>query len=181
MTTAQTVITAEELAQMPEDVRYELVQGELTAMAPVGGEHGGFVINLGTLLRIWVQQGVGGYVGTEAGFILARNPDTVRAPDVCYVHPNRIPSTGIPRGYWAIPPDLAVEVVSPSESADDVYAKVHDYLAAGTPLVWVLYPSRRVVIAYTPDGLARTFHVGDELRNDAVLSGFRCKVAEVFG
>jgi len=76
----------------------------------------------------------------EAGYRLARNPDTVRAPDVSFVSRERIPADGVPEGFWNIAPDLAVEVISPSEQPDDVQDNVIDYLAVGTRIVWVIYP-----------------------------------------
>lgn len=180
MTIAQSPVTAEQLAQMPEDMRYELVRGELVAMNPVGGEHALVVGRLVTRLSIWAYSGPGGFVGPEAGFTLARNLDTTRAANVAYIRAERIPPTGVPKSYWTIPPDLAVEVVSPTETATEVYEKVQDYLVAGTPLVWVVYPSRRDVVAHTPDGNAHTYTVVDRLENVAVLPGFSCSVAELF-
>lgn len=180
MTTAQTLITAEQLEHMPEDMRYELVRGELVEMSPVGGEHAFVVGKLVIRLGVWAYTGSGGFVGPEAGWTLARDPDTTRAADVAYVRAERIPPTGVPRGFWNIPPDLAVEVVSPSESATEVYDKVQDYLAAGTPLVWVVYPSKQDIVAHTPDGKARTFTATDQLEDETVLPGFSCLVAELF-
>jgi Uma2 family endonuclease len=121
-----------------------------------------------------------GCVGVESGFILGRNPDTVRSPDVFYVRAERIPTTGIPEGFWEVPPDLAVEVVSPSESAADVRDKVRDYLSAGTQLVWIIYPRSREVMVHTPDGLAKTYSEGDELAGFEVLPNFTCVVASLF-
>ena len=121
-----------------------------------------------------------GYVGVEADYVLAHDPDTVRGPDVSYVRADHIPAFGVPEGFWTLPPDLAVEIVSPSETADEVRAKVRDFLAAGTPLVWTIYPRTREVIVHTPDGLARTYSREDVLADPDVLPGFSCSVAELF-
>jgi len=129
-----------------------------------------------------IDQLMTGYAGVESGFVLARKPDTVRAPDVYYVRADRMLSSGAPRNFWTTAPDLAVEIVSPSETADEVRDKVRDYLAAGTPLVWVVYPRSKEVLVHTPDGLARTVSGSDAVLEDvAVLPGFSCSVADLFG
>lgn len=174
-------LTAHEFAQLPADgIRRELVRGEIIELMPPGGRHGGIAALLAMLLRLWVQRTGGGYVGGEAGFVVDHDPDTVRGPDVSYVQAERIPATGVPEGFWNLAPDLAVEIVSPNETADEVRAKVHDLLAAGTPLVWVIYPRTQEVVAHTRDGLARTYGATDTLENMDVLPGFSCAVAELF-
>ena len=119
-------------------------------------------------------------MGVESGFVLGRNPDTVRGPDVFYVRPARIPAGGIPEAFWEFAPDLAVEVVSPTETAEEIREKVRDYLAAGTPLVWVIYPRAQEIVVHTSDGIARTLGVADTLGAPDVLPGFSCVVSELF-
>jgi Uma2 family endonuclease len=104
----------------------------------------------------------------------------VRGPDVSYVRADRIPATGIPEGFWNLAPDLAVEVVSPNETAEDVREKVRDFLSAGTTLVWTVYPRTREVIVHTPDGFARTFGPGEVIEFPDLLPEFTCNVAELF-
>lgn len=175
------LVTAADLWRLhPPAQRCELVRGVLVERLPPGGQHGAIAVALAMLLRLWTRSTSGGYVGVEAGFILARGPDTVRGPDVSYVRVERLPAAGVPEGFWDIAPDLAVEVVSPSETADEVREKVRDFLAAGTPLVWTMYPRTREVIAHTPDGIARTFAAGDTLSFPDVLPGFSCTVDELF-
>jgi Uma2 family endonuclease len=177
---AQSLLTAEEFGQLPEDgARRELVRGEVIESMPPGGVHGAIAVALATMLRAWVGA-TGGYVGVEAGYVLARNPDTVRGPDVSYVRADRIPPGGVPEAFWPMAPDLAVEIVSPGETADEVRAKVRDYLAAGTPLVWTIYPRTREVVVHTSDGLARAYSDSDVIEHPDVLPGFTCPVAELF-
>ena len=83
-------------------------------------------MRLGARLETWARSGPGGVVGVESGFVLLRDPDTVRGPDVFYVQAGRVPEGGIPEAFWEIAPDLAVEVVSPSESAEEVSEKVNE-------------------------------------------------------
>jgi len=181
-TSTATLLTAADLWQMPEGpTRRELVRGELHETMPPGALHAIIAARLSRKLLDWAENGPRGEVGVEAGFILARDPDTVRAPDVAYVSAARIPAGGIPEGFWPLAPDLAVEIVSPGESADAVRAKVADYLEAGARLVWLVYPRRREVLAHTPDGLIRTAQAADTLADAEVLPGFACPVAMLFG
>jgi Uma2 family endonuclease len=130
-------------------------------------------------LQTWTASGPGGCVGIESGFVLHREPDTVRGPDVFYVRAERIPASGIPEAFWELAPDMAVEIVSPSDSAAEIRDKVRDYLTAGTRLVWVMYPRTQEVIVHTPDGLARTYSRDDVLGEFDILPGFTCAVAEL--
>lgn len=174
-------MTAEAFAQLPDaGNNLELIKGEVIETMPPGGQHGAIAGTILFLLRLWMRQGAAGYGSVESGYLLSRHPDTVRGPDVSYVRAERIPAEGIPEGFWHLAPDLAVEVVSPSETAEEVREKVRDFLAAGTPLVWIVYPRSREVIVHTPDGLARTYASGDTLEFPEVLPGFRCVVAEIF-
>jgi Uma2 family endonuclease len=174
-------ITFEEFAAMPEGLaRRVLVRGEVIENMPPGGVHGSIAVEMATWLKLWSREHSTGYVGVESGFVLERNPDTVRAPDVSFVQIERIPASGIPEGFWQLAPDLAVEVVSPSESAEDVREKVRDYLRAGTPLVWVIYPRTRELIEHTNDGLARSRSGSDVLENATILPGFSCRVETLF-
>jgi Uma2 family endonuclease len=175
------LLTAHEFWRMPAaGARRELVRGEVVESMPPGAQHGSIAVLLAMLLRMWTQHSGGGYVGVEAGYVLGHHPDTVRGPDVSYVHIDRIPPGGIPEGFWDLAPDLAIEIVSPSETADEVRQKVRDFLAAGTPLVWTIYPRTREVVVHTADGLARTYTGNMVLQDPAVLPGFSCTVAELF-
>lgn len=181
MSTATQLITTEEFAALPSSRHQELVRGEVVDLMPPGGLHGQIAITVGMLLKLWARQGSGGIVGAESGFIIEQQPDTVRSPDVYYVRPERVPEHGVPEGFWPIAPDLAVEIVSPSDTADEVRAKVSEYLAAGTTEVWVVYPRRRELVAHTPDGFARTYGPEATLTSTELLPGFSLAVKELFG
>jgi Uma2 family endonuclease len=180
MSTATRLITAEEFFAMPGSRRQELVRGEVVDVMPPGGVHGRIALRVGKLIDRWAEQGPGGVVGVESGFIVDQGPDTVRGPDVYYVRAERVPEGGVPDGFWRIPPDLAVEVVSPGDTAEEVRNKVREYLNAGTGTVWVVYPSTREVIVHTPDGLARAFGPEATLVSPDLLPGFSCPVQELF-
>jgi Uma2 family endonuclease len=177
---AQRLMTAEEFSRLPGSEHKELVRGEVFESIPLSKEHGKIALAIGSLLRPWVKQGAGGQVGVESGFILSPGTSTVRAPDVHYVSDGRIGSDNESSAFWTVAPDLAVEVVSPSETAQEVREKVREFLAVGTPLVWTVYPRTGEVIAHTADGLARTYSADDVLEHPDVLPGFSCKVAELF-
>ena len=175
-------MTVEEFWNLPGDGKWQsLVRGEVIEEVRPGALHGVVASRVVVRLNAWATTGPGGIVGVESGFVLSRHPDTVRGPDIYYVAPDHVPDTGVPEAFWSAAPDLAVEVISPSEKVGDVREKVRDYLAAGTSLVWVVYPRTREVMVHTPDGLARTYGEEDVLEGFERLPGFRCAVSELFG
>jgi Uma2 family endonuclease len=182
MSTTTQTMTADELFQMPDDgFRYELVKGELRKMSPAGTEHGAIIFNLSILIGQYLKaNNLGQGFGAETGFKIASDPDTVRAADIAFVRSERIPGTGIPKNFWQIAPDLAVEVLSPGDTFDEVYGKVEDWLAAGTRAVWIVSPKRRNVTVYHSLADVKTYSENDELKGGDVVPGFRCKVAEIF-
>lgn len=173
-----------ELSHQPEnrDKHLELIEGEIYAMPPAGGEHGGITLDLGAVIRSHVKAHALGYTtAAETGYILYKNPngrDTVVAPDVGFISKERLPD-GLPKSYIPLPPDLAVEVVSPGDSADEIDQKVVLYLRYGTRLVWVWYPKTKTVIAHTPTSVQR-LDVDDTLDGSDVLPGFKLTVREIF-
>jgi Uma2 family endonuclease len=176
-------MTAEELLALPTGMgrRYELVQGELKTMSPAGSRHGQIALRLGALLQQFVRShGMGAVVGAETGFILRRNPDTVRAPDAAFIAQARIPSGGLPAEYFPGAPDLAIEVVSPSDGAAEIEHKVNEYLAAGTQQVWLVYPEDRTVYVCGTQEKALRLTVASHLDGGTVLPGFTCPVSELF-
>ena len=180
--TPQALITADDLLRLPDDGwRYELVAGELLQMPPSGFLHGTVAMNIGSLLHQHVTKYDLGVVCTaDVGFKLQQNPDTVRAPDVAFVAKERIPAAGKPEGFWPGAPDLAVEVVSPSDRFTEVLEKVEEYLAAGTRLVWVALPRIRAILVCHPSGEIKMLREDDELNGEDVLPGFSCRVKEIF-
>jgi Uma2 family endonuclease len=176
-------MTADELLGLPDNgKRYELIAGELHEMAPAGGEHGFISGRTVRRLSAFLDQHpeVGGEVFiAEPGYRLARDPDTVRAPDIAYVIESRLEEAWGP-GYANMAPDLIVEVVSPSDTAGEVQRKVDEWLAAGSTLVWVLYPATRSVMVYRADGPVSLLHADDTLHGEPVLPGFSCRVGDLF-
>jgi Uma2 family endonuclease len=150
-------------------------------MAPTGFDHSAIVMTFGAILTTFVKtHHLGIVVGGEAGFVLARNPDVVRAVDIGFVAASRIPASGRPVKYWEGCPDLAVEVISPNDKLEEVEEKVDDYLNAGTRLVWVLNPRRRTVTVYRSGRNPVVLRANDTLEGEDVLPNFQCVVAEIF-
>jgi len=177
------LMTAEELLRLPAPgtgERYELVKGVLVTMSPPGVVHGSFASRLASRLRPFADSHALGEVLVETGFRLERDPDTVLAPDVSFVFADRIPSAGLPEGYFPGAPDLAVEIVSPGDLDEEVQAKVDAYLQAGSKLVWVLRPKRRTVTVHHPDGTARSLGVTAALSGEEVLPDFALPLRELF-
>jgi Uma2 family endonuclease len=172
------LMTADELLQMPHDGRrYELVKGELKEMSPAGPQHGRVANNIAFLITQYVKEkNLGAVYAAETGFKLKEKPDTVRAADAAFVAKERIPAEGEPTGYWAIAPDLVVEVVSPSDSAQAIQAKVAEWLAAGCGLVWVVYPETQTVMEYRSSSTIRVLSTQEALDGGEVLPGFTSPV-----
>lgn len=178
-------MTVEDLYEIPEDdgLKHELQAGVLVSEPLPGFRHGRVACAMGELLRRHVRSRSLGVVLTcDTGFVLARSPDTLRGPDVAFVKKERVPSVEKEARAFEGPPDLAVEVLSPSNTPAVVHAKIADYLAAGTLLVWVIDPDpdRETVTAYRSLLSPRVYSGDDDLDGEDVVPGFRISVAEVF-
>jgi Uma2 family endonuclease len=123
---------------------------------------------------------LGRVFGAETGFRIARDPDTVRAPDLAFVSHSRLPAGRSPDGYLDLAPDLVVEIVSPSDRAQDVQEKMQDWMQAGSRLGWLFYPARQPVAVYRSATEVHLLGPDDELDGGDVLPGFRCPVRDFF-
>jgi Uma2 family endonuclease len=181
-TVASKLVTAEEFMKMPEPTdgsKQELVRGVIVTMPPPKGRHGVCCSKVNRLLGNHVAAKRLGHVTcNDTGFILQRNPDTVRGPDAAFWSVQRVPE--VPDGYFEVPPDLAVEVVSPDDSHTRVQEKVRNYLKHGVRMVWVVDPDLRIVTVYRSSELARTFEETETITGEDVLPEFSCRVAEMF-
>lgn len=179
-----TRLTAQDLWRLGEgDVRRELVDGAVIEMAPVGGVHGELTLRIGRRLAEHVERHGGGRVVVgEVGFVLhlPQDPERVRAPDVAFISTQRLPEGQLPNTFVLGAPDLAVEVLSPSDNPVDVQQKVRDYLDAGSRLVWVVAPQAKTATVYRADGSARLLREQDALDGETVLPGLTIPLAELF-
>ncbi|HEX3315912.1 MAG TPA: Uma2 family endonuclease [Gemmataceae bacterium] len=182
MSTASTtnLTTADEFFSLPNDgQRRELVRGEVRTMTPPGYDHGDVTLALGEVLRRHVREHQLGKALAEIGFIIAHDPDTVLAPDLAFVRKERVPVRGNPK-FFDGPPDLAVEVVSPNDTVNEVEDKVLDWIEAGASMVWVVNPKHRRVTVHRSLTDVVVLHENDVLEGDPVVAGFRCQVRELF-
>jgi Uma2 family endonuclease len=175
------LVTAEELEHFPsDDNRFELVEGRLIPMSPVSFEHGRVVLRIGFLLARYLEDRPVGAVVAEVGFTLARNPDTVRAPDIAFIRTDRVPARDA-RGFFEGPPDVAIEVLSPDDREAEIREKVAEYLARGAPLVVVIDPEDRIVTTFQPNGPQVILRKADDLLDlSDVIPGFSCRLREIF-
>jgi len=178
----QQLLTAEEFMKLPDPADgslQELVQGVVVTIPPPKGRHGVCCLRVGRLVGNFVDQHKLGHTASnDAGVILRRGPDTVRGPDIAYYSRTRVPE--VPDGYFEVPPDLVIEVVSPDDQHSKVQAKVRQYLKAGVAMVWLVDPDLRIVTAYRPGDRMRTSEEADTLDGEDVLPGFSCQVADLF-
>ncbi len=180
--TATQIFTAEQLLQMPKDgYRYELIEGALIKMSPAGSKHGQVALTVAGLLWQHVRAHKLGVVfAAETGYKIASNPDTVLAPDASFLRQAEIDRLGETEKFWPGAPDLAVEVVSPNDTAREVREKVAAWLAAGTQMVWVVDARKHTITVHRKQADVAVLTGNDVLDGADVVPGFNCKVAEVF-
>lgn len=175
------LVSAEELLDMPDDgLRRELVDGVVRASPPRGVIHGRIAADLLWYVADHVEDDALGAVFTaETGFRIARDPDTVRAPDVAFVRADRAAQADVP-GFPDLAPDLVAEVVSPGDRATEVTSKALAWLDAGVRPVWVVDRPTRSVTVHSP-GSTRVLREHDVLDGGDVLPGFALPLARLWG
>ena len=180
--TTEKLLTADDLFRLDsQDVRGELIRGTLCKTMPTGVRHGQVVVNLTILLGGLIKpRRLGWVLASDVGFLLERDPDTVREPDVAFISARKLPLDAEVAGYFEGAPDLAVEVVSPSDSPQDVYHKARMWISFGVPLVWVVNPETRTIEIHRPGQRLLTLVEDDTLDGDTVLPGFTCAVRDLF-
>ena len=177
MVTAVKLITADELLLMPKEDgrRYELLRGVLVEKMPTGDPHGDTVSRIDRALDNYAdEKDYGASRAGEPGYRLERDPDTVRAPDVAWIAPGRIPPGT--QGYPELAPDLAVEVKSPRNSYPELAAKAAMWLSYGARQVWVADPERATITVYRLYQEPVTLTEDDILEGGELLPGFAVPV-----
>ena len=186
MGTTTRLITADELLTMPHregrnDIRLHLIRGELKKMAPTGGTHGILCARLGAALNNFVESNQLGFVfGAETGFVMERDPDTVLGIDVAFVSSERMKAVENLEKFVPFAPDLAAEVLSPSNTVNEIDEKIAFYFAAGARAVWIVNPKRRTVAVYSSPYEVRILSERDTLGGGDVLPGFSHELSKLF-
>lgn len=176
------MLTLEEYEGLPADDLYrdELSHGFLVREPTPGAEHSRMMVTISYLLMRYVDAHPGcGAVYAEGGFLLSERPPTVRAPDVAYVRAERVPNHYF-RGYFKGAPDLAIEILSPSNRPGAMLHKVAQFLEAGAIAVWVVDPETRTVVIHEQTALPCIMHEDDVLDGGELLPGLRLQVKSLF-
>jgi len=170
-----TVKDLETLQAQHPDYQLELVDGKIIIMSPSGYESDEVAFRVGGKLWNWVEpQKLGRITGSSAGFSLANT----RAPDVSFIRAERLPRS--PRGYATIPPDLMVEVKSPTDSVDELRNKIDEFLAQGTVVGILVNPENRTVEIRRPNQVPVVLQDGDVLTVPDLLPGWEVPITELW-
>jgi Uma2 family endonuclease len=181
MATQTRLVSADQFFAMPDDgFSHELVRGEVITMSLPGGRHGKIASRIVRLLGNYTDPRNLGDVYPEVGFLIERNPDTVRGPDVAVVAREKLSRIVDHTKFIPFAPDLAVEVVSPNDRAVEVQEKAEMWIEHGARLVWVVDPKSETVTVHRPGAEPRTLSGDDPLDGEGVIPGFRCRAADCF-
>lgn len=175
-------MSAEQLFQAPDSGnRVELVKGVLIVMSPAGSEHGRIASRILVRLGSYVEANdLGETFAAETGFLVEKNPDTVRAPDAAYVSHQKLNEADPTSSYLALAPDLVVEVVSPNDSSSDVEGKAEQWLSAGSQIVLVADPKNETLRVYRSKSEIQVLHSGETFASGEVCKNWQLPVNEVF-
>jgi Uma2 family endonuclease len=175
------VWTDEEFMALPDDGnRYELVDGEVVDMGNSGMEHGNISAYLCGLIELYVRpKKLGVTCDSSTAFTLKSG--NKRSPDVSFVSKERLQGLRrLPKGFFQGAPNLAVEVISPSNTFEEIHTKLVEYFDNGCQLAWVINPDERSVVVYRQPQPERLLKLTDNLDGEDVIPGFTFPVAELF-
>jgi Uma2 family endonuclease len=173
------LLTVEEFWRLYADKPYELVRGEVVEIMPGVYSHGSVSSRAASKLGDFVDEHkLGDVVGAETGFRLSAT--TLHAPDAAFISSAKLAQITEPDKFLPFPPDLAVEVVSPGDTATEIQDKVNLYLDAGTLIVWVMYPDLQQVLVHRSDRTAKTISHDGFLDGEDVLPGLKIALSDLF-
>ncbi len=174
--------TAEEFLALPDAEGYELVDGTLVERKTMGAPESRVAVRIGYKFEAYCDANpdAGWVLESETAYQCFPSADTLRRPDVSFIRSEHYPEGKLPKGSLRVPPDLCVEVISPTNTAGAVEVKVQLYLSAGVQLVWVVFPETRSVHARRPDGSATIYNEQQDITAEGILPGFMCPVREFF-
>ncbi|HLJ46840.1 MAG TPA: Uma2 family endonuclease [Bryobacteraceae bacterium] len=175
----KTLLSIQEFGRLPDDdMQHELDEGELIAIPPAKSSHNTILVRLLRILQSFEQR-IAGEARPEAGFLLVKNPPTIRQPDVAFVLQPQLDEAQEDE-YFQGAPALAVEVVSRSDDFRTLDRKVEQYLAAGARLVWIVMPEDHRIRIYRGDGTSSVLHETDSLDAPELLPGWSMPVSRIF-
>jgi Uma2 family endonuclease len=176
-----TLSTPEDLLDLPDQGRYELIDGHLVERK-MGATSSYTATNALILLGHFVLSNDLGLVfQSDCGYqIFAADPGRVRFADASFIRRGRLPEERPPQGHCRLSPDLVIEAVSPHDTASELEAKIVQWFDAGVRLVWVLYPEAQRIQVHRPDGTVTKLQRADQLVGEDVVPGFQCQVTEIF-
>lgn len=171
--------TAETFFYSPLSKNHELVNGKIVKIMPAGALHGIITNRLNRYLSNFVfEHNLGEMMAAETGFVL--NEKTVRGADSAFVSNEQFARHGLPDGYFPAAPEIAIETASPSNSSDELMEKVELYIAAGSRLVWIVYPKQKMIHVYRQSNVVHVLRENDTLDGEDVLPNFKLPLAELF-
>jgi Uma2 family endonuclease len=171
-TQVSTLITAEEFAALGDIGPAELIHGKVVRLTAPKPKHGRIAMRLGSLLDDFVHRNkLGEVYAAETGFLLERDPDLIRCPDVSFVRAEAAHGHD-ENEYYGHSPDLAVEVLSPSDRPEKVKEKIQAWLECGARSVWVVDPETKTITVHRPAAPPRISSADEAFRDEAVLPGF---------
>jgi Uma2 family endonuclease len=174
------LLTAQDLWNMGDTGnKYELIRGELVEVTPPNVTHGGLMVTIARLIGNYAKDHRHGklYAG-DVGVVIEHDPDTVLGPDLSFYVADRVPT--VEPVYFQTPPDLTIEIVSPSNSAREIERKIGMYLEFGVRQVWIVYPGKRQVIVHSPERSPQTLNSDDRISGADILPGLVIEVADIF-
>jgi len=172
--------TDEEFMALPQGGRYELVDGDLIDMGNSGMEHGNIGMFLGGVIEIYVRSHKLG-VTCDSSTAFTMKSGNKRSPDVSFVARERLQGLKrLPKGFFQGAPDLAVEVISPNNTFEEIHSKLVEYFENGCRLAWVINPDEQSVLVYHQPHPDRLLTIVDTLDGEAVISGLALPVADLF-
>lgn len=173
-----TVYSVEDLARLDGD--FELDHGMLVPVMPGGGDHGLVCTRACCRIGVFVDdRGLGQVYVNDTGFVLSREPDTMRGPDIAFVRRKRVADLHA-AGFLHGAPDLAIEIVGTGTTLTEAIRKATQYLEAGSSLVWLFDITHRRVLEFAADGVTRTMTESETLHGAEVLPGFSWSVRSIF-
>lgn len=178
--TVAKVWTEADFMALPDDGNnYELVNGALV-VGNAGMEHGNLGIFLGGALEMYARpRKLGVVCDSSTGFRMQSG--NVRSPDVSFVSRERLQGLKrLPKGFFQGAPDLAVEILSPGNTVEEIHTKIVEYFENGAQLVWVINPDEQYVLIYHEPKPDQFLRVGDNLDGEAVVAGFSLALADLF-